>query len=411
MRSVVINTGTEILLGDVVNAHLAFIAREIFEFGLRVDEQRTISDGVAIEVALRDIFPRAEIVFVTGGLGPTTDDVTRETVAELLHLDLVEDTTVREAIRSRLSLRHIPVTKRVWRQAQVPVGAEVLPNEGGTAPGLYLPANVNSAVLSPHVFLLPGPPRELEPIFRQSVAPILRRITAGLHPPAMRKFQLAVMGESIVEKKIGAKILAIPGIEVGYCSRPGEVELRVSGSPAAVETAEGIIQSELADAIFTTEDETLAAVVVRLLSERGETLALAESCTGGLLAHQITNIAGASKVFLAGCVAYSNEEKIRALGVGASSIERFGAVSEEVALEMAEGARMAARATHSIATTGIAGPSGGTTEKPVGTAFVAIASANQASMCRKFFLPSDRETFNQLLAQNAFDLLRRRLLT
>ena len=410
MRSVVINTGTEILLGDVVNAHLAFIAREIFEFGLRVDEQRTISDGVAIEVALRDIFPRAEIVFVTGGLGPTTDDVTRETVAELLHLDLVEDTTVREAIRSRLSLRRIPLMKRVWRQAQVPVGAEVLPNEGGTAPGLYLPANVNSAVLSPHVFLLPGPPRELQPIFRQSVMPILRPITAGLHPPAMRKFQLAVMGESIVEKKIGAKILAIPGIELGYCSRPGEVEVRVSGSPEAVETAEGIIQSELADAIFTTEDETLAAVVVRLLSKRGDTLALAESCTGGLLAHQITNVAGASKVFLAGWVAYSNEEKIRALGVAASSIRRFGAVSQEVALEMAEGARTAAQATHSIATTGIAGPSGGTAEKPVGTAFIAISSANYAPICREFFLPSDRETFKQLLAQNAFDLLRKRLL-
>src|SRR5439155_18553205 len=138
-----------------------------------------------------------------------------------------------------------------------------------------------------------------------------------------------------------AKISAIPNIELGYCPCPGVVEVRVSGSPEAVNTAEGIIQSELADAIFTTEDEPLAAVVVRLLSRRGETLALAESCTGGLLAHQITNIAGASKVFLAGCVAYSNEEKIRALGVGASSIERFGAVSEEVALEMAEGARMA----------------------------------------------------------------------
>jgi competence/damage-inducible protein CinA-like protein len=410
MRTVVITTGTEILLGDVVDAHLAFIAREIFEFGLRVDEQRTISDDVAIEVALRDVFPRAEIVFVTGGLGPTTDDVTREIVAELLQLGLVEDTAVREAIRSRLSLRRIPLTKRVWRQAQVPVGAEVLPNERGTAPGLYLPANLNSAISSPHLFLLPGPPRELQPIFRQSVAPILRRITADLHPPPMRKFQLAVMGESIVEKKVGAKILAIPGIELGYRSRPGEVEVRISGTLEAVEAAEGIIQSELADAIFTTEDETLAAVVVRLLGKRSETLALAESCTGGLLADQITNISGASKVFLAGYVTYSNEEKIRALGVGASSIERFGAVSEEVALEMAEGARMAAQATHSIATTGIAGPTGGTTEKPVGTAFIAISSANYAPICRKFFLPSDRETFKQLLAQNAFDLLRRRLL-
>jgi len=411
MRTVVINTGSEILLGDVVNAHLAFIAREIFELGLRVDEQRTVSDGAAIAIALRDVFARAEIIFVTGGLGPTTDDVTREIVAELLQLDLVEDTMVREAIHGRFALRRIPLTKRVWRQAQVPIGAEVLPNEGGTAPGLYLPANVNSAIASPHLFLLPGPPRELQPIFRQSVVPILRRITAGLYPPAMRKFQLAVMGESIVEKKVGAKILAIPGIELGYCSRPGEVEVRVSGSPEAVEAAERIIQSELADTIFTTEDETLAAVVVRLLSERDETLAMAESCTGGLLAHQITNVAGASKVFLAGCVAYSNEEKIRALGVAATSIKRFGAVSEQVALEMAEGVRTASQATHSIATTGIAGPTGGTTEKPVGTAFIAIASMNQAPICHKFLVPSDRETFKQLLAQNAFDLLRRRLLS
>ena len=411
MRSVVIiNTGTEILLGDVADAHLAFIAREIFQFGLQVEEQRIIPDGAAIGVAIRDVFARAEIVFVTGGLGPTTDDVTREIVAELLQLELIEDTTVRAAIRDRLSIRHIPVTKRVWRQAQVPVGAEILPNEGGTAPGLYLPANVSSAVASPHLFLLPGPPRELQPIFRQSVAPILRRITAGLHPPAMRKFQLAVMGESIVEKKLGAKILAIPGIELGYRSRPGEVEVRVSGRPEAVEAAERIIQSELADAIFTTEDETLAAVVVRLLSKQGETLAVAESCTGGLLAHQVTDVPGASKVFLGGYVTYSNEEKIRALGVAASSIERFGAVSEEVALEMAEGTRRGAQATHSIATTGIAGPSGGTVEKPVGTAFMAISSANYAPICRKFFLPSDRETFKQLLAQNAFDLLRRRLL-
>ena len=154
MRTVVINTGTEILLGDVVNAHLAFIAREIFEFGLRVDEQRTISDGAAIALALRDVFPRSEIVFVTGGLGPTTDDVTRKIVAEMLQLDLVEDEDVREAIRSRLFLRRIPLTKRVWRQAQVPAGAEVLPNEGGTAPGLYLPANVSPTVSSPYLFLL-----------------------------------------------------------------------------------------------------------------------------------------------------------------------------------------------------------------------------------------------------------------
>jgi nicotinamide-nucleotide amidase len=410
VRTIVVNTGTEILLGDVVNTHLTFIAREILQFGLRIDEQRTISDGDAIRLALQDVFPRAEIIFVTGGLGPTTDDVTREIVAQLLQLKLVEDGSVREAIHSRLALRRIPMTTRVWRQAQVPSGAEVLPNERGTAPGLYLRANINPIMPSPHLFLLPGPPRELEPIFHQSVEPILRRIAGGVPKPAIRKFRLAVTGESIVEKKVGAKILAIEGVELGYCARPGEVELRVIGTPAAVKKAGEIVEKQLGEAIFTTEDENLPDVIVHLLGARRETLVIAESCTGGLLAHQITNVPGASKVFLAGHIVYSNEEKIRALGVSRDSIESFGAVSEQVAREMAEAARSISRVTHAIATTGIAGPGGGTLEKPVGTAFVALASADQPTLVQKLFLPSDRETFKQLVAQNAFDLLRRRLL-
>jgi nicotinamide-nucleotide amidase len=410
VRTIVVNTGTEILLGDVVNTHLAFIAREILRFGLRVDEQRTISDGDAIRLGLQDVFPRAEIIFVTGGLGPTTDDVTREIVAQLLHLELVQDASVREAIHSRLALRRIATTKRVWRQAQVPFGAVVLPNERGTAPGLYLRANINPAMSSPHLFLLPGPPRELEPIFHQSVAPILRGIASGIRKPAIRKFRLAVTGESIVEKKVGAKILAIQGIELGYCARPGEVELRIIGTPTAVKKAEEIVENQLRDAIFTKEDENLAEVIVHLLGKRRETLAIAESCTGGLLAHQITNVPGASEVFLAGHIVYSNGEKVRALGVSRDSIESFGAVSEQVACEMAEAARSISGVTHAISTTGIAGPGGGTSEKPVGTAFVAVASMNQPTVTRKLFLPGDRETFKQLVAQNAFDLLRKRLL-
>ncbi|PYK60199.1 MAG: competence/damage-inducible protein A [Verrucomicrobia bacterium] len=410
MRVIVINTGTEILLGDVLNTHLAFIAREIFHFGLRIDEQRAIPDGDAIESTLADVSSRAEIVFVTGGLGPTSDDITRELVAGYLQLPLLEDAIVRETIRSRLAARRIPTTKRIWRQALVPAGADVLANENGTAPGLYLPANVNPAVPSPHLFLLPGPPRELQPMFRNFVAPFLYRITAESKKDAMRAFRIANMGESIIEKKIGDLVLAIPEIELGYCARPGEVEVRVIGSAVAVAQAEEIIREKLDNAIFSASDETLAAVLVRLLSEREQTLALAESCTGGFLADQVTNVPGASKVFVAGYVTYSNEEKIRTLGVSRESIEKFGAVSEHVATEMAEGLRIRTGATHGIATTGIAGPSGGSEEKPVGTVFVGLSSENQPTRWEKFFFPSDRETFKQLVAQRAFDLLRRRVM-
>jgi len=410
MRVIVINTGTEILLGDVLNTHLAFIAREIFQFGLRINEQRTIPDGDTIQSALADVSLRAEIVFMTGGLGPTSDDITREIVAGYLQLPLVEDAIVREGIRSRLAARRIPATKRIWRQALVPAGADVLPNENGTAPGLYLPANINPGVPLPHLFLLPGPPRELQPMFRNFVAPVLRRITAESKKDAMRTFRVANMGESIIEKKIDDLVLAVPGIELGYCARPGEVEVRVIGSAAAVAQAEKIIREKLGNAFFSASDETLAAVLVRLLSEREQTLALAESCTGGFLADQITNVPGASKVFVAGYVTYSNQEKIRSLGVSRKSIEKFGAVSERVVTEMAEGSRARTGATHGVATTGIAGPGGGSEEKPVGTVFVGLSSENQPARWEKFFFPSDRETFKQLVAQRAFDLLRRKLM-
>jgi len=410
VKTIVINTGTEILLGDVINTHLAFIAGEIFQFGLRIEEQRTIPDGDAIQSALVDVSQRAEIVFVTGGLGPTSDDITRELVAGYLQLPLVEDAIVREVIRSRLAARRIPTTKRIWRQAMIPVGTEVLPNENGTAPGLYLRANINPAIPSPHLFLLPGPPRELQPMFTNFVAPILRRITIKSKKVAKRTFRVANMGESIIEKKISDLVLAIPDIELGYCARPGEVEVRVIGSAAAVTKAEGIIRKKLDNAIFSARDETLADVLVRSLSERGQTLALAESCTGGFLADQITNVPGASKVFVAGYVTYSNEEKIRTLGVSRESIEKFGAVSERVATGMAEGLRTRTGTTHGIATTGVAGPTGGSEEKPVGTVFVALSSENQPTRWEKFFFPSDRETFKQLVAQRAFDLLRQKLM-
>jgi nicotinamide-nucleotide amidase len=405
-----INTGTELLLGDVQDAHLAFIAREILQLGLRIEEQRTVPDSDVIRRALTELFPRCEILFVTGGLGPTTDDITREMVAESLGLELRQDTQLLAWLQQRLRVRGIKWSSGIARQADVLAGARVLPNENGSASGFYLKANINPPIQSPHVFVLPGPPRELQPMFRKFVMPILKSIIEVPLPVERRSYSIAGVGESLVENAIGEKVLAIPGIELGYCARPGEVEVRIIGAPDAIQTADAIIRDELGVSIFSDNDEALQAVVVKLLKQRKETLATAESCTGGLIANQITNVSGASEVFLAGYVTYANSVKSDVLNVDPKLIDKHGAVSEAVARAMAEGARTRAASTYGLATTGIAGPTGGSDEKPVGTVYIALASADSRTPTKKFLFPTDRETFKQLTAQVALDLLRRRLL-
>jgi nicotinamide-nucleotide amidase len=263
---------------------------------------------------------------------------------------------------------------------------------------------------SPHLFLLPGPPRELQPMFRQSVMPILRSIVQTPSSVDRRLYRIVNMGESLVEEAIGEKILAIPGIELGYCARPGEVDVRIVGEASAIEKADSIIRSRLGLSILSIGEETLEQVMVKLLIKRNETIALAESCTGGLLAHRITNVPGASAVFLAAYIVYANDAKINMLDIDPALIEQYGAVTEPVARAMAEGARARARSTYALATTGIAGPSVGSPDKPVGTVFIALASTNAQTVVQRLFFPSDRETFKQLTAQAAFDLLRRKLL-
>jgi nicotinamide-nucleotide amidase len=408
MRVALLNTGTELLLGDVQDAHLAFIAREIFPLGLRIDEQRTVPDGEIIRDSLGELFSQAEIIFTTGGLGPTSDDITREAVAHLLGLELQEDAELLASLKYRLKVRGIKWLSSIARQAQVPRGGEVLPNQNGSAPGLYLRPKINPQVDSPHIFVLPGPPRELQPMFRGSVVSILREITAPLPRLERRFYRIAGMGESLVEEAVGEKVLAIPGIELGYCARPGEVDVRVIGESAAVEGADKIIRAELAESIFSTNDEELEEALVKLLTRRKETFATAESCTGGLLADRITDVPGASAVFLAGYVTYANETKIDILKVDPQLLEKHGAVSEPVARAMAEGARDRARSTHAVATTGVAGPDGGSPEKPVGTVYIALASGKETQV-KKLFFPSDRETFKQIVAQTAFEMLRRKL--
>src|SRR5207247_4649764 len=217
MRTILTNTGTELLLGDVQDAHLVFIAREIFPLGLRIEERRTVPDSDAIRRTLSELFPRCEILFVTGGLGPTTDDITREMVAESLGLELRQDPQLLAWLQQRLQVRGIKWTSGIARQATVLAGAHVLPNENGSAPGFYLKANANPRIPSPHVFVLPGPPRELQPMFQKYVMPILRSLVPPSALLERRLYRIAGVGESVVEEAIGEKVLAIPGIELGYC--------------------------------------------------------------------------------------------------------------------------------------------------------------------------------------------------
>ena len=240
--------------------------------------------------------------------------------------------------------------------------------------------------------------------------PILRSIVPAPALLEQRLYRIAGMGESLVEQAIGGKVLAIRGIELGYCARPGEVEVRIIGKAEPIEQADTIIRSALGPSIFSTVDENLEEVVVKLLTMRNETLTTAESCTGGLIADRITNVPGASNVFIAGYVCYANQAKFDMLNVDPKLIEESGAVSEPVARALAERASARAGSNYALATTGIAGPTGGSPEKPIGTVYVALASTESATLVKKFFFPTDRETFKQLAAQSALDILRRKFL-
>ncbi len=409
MRVEVINTGTELLLGSVLNTHLRFLAEGLFSLGLRVTHQVTVPDGPEIRSALLESFERAEIVIVTGGLGPTTDDITREVAAELLGLPLEHDESIMRAIAARFRGREMKMSPRVERQAQRPAGGVVLPNAHGTAPGLYFAPQPRAthARLTPHLFLLPGPPRELHPMFAESVVGLLR----PLLPPRtveMRVWKVSGMGESHVEELVGEPLLGL-GVELGYCARPGEVDLRVIGTEEQLAAAAAIIEPALSERIVSPDARSLEGVVVELLAARKAFLSTAESCTGGGLAHRVTNVPGASAVFGEGFITYANEAKARALDVGEALLREHGAVSAPVAVAMAEGALARSGADFALSTTGVAGPGGGTPEKPVGTVFIALAQRNRPTVVERHRFPTDRATFKDLASQAALDLLRRRL--
>jgi nicotinamide-nucleotide amidase len=330
-----INTGTELLFGSVVNTHLAFLGQQLFSLGVRISRQTTVPDSHSIRDAILEAAGRCPLLLVTGGLGPTTDDVTREIVAELTGRRLEYHEEIFQRIKARFDRRGLQLTPPISRQAHVPEGSEVLPNDYGTAPGIYVPGTE----ALPHLILLPGPPRELRPMFDQYAVPIIRKL-AGKNDLTAKVFRTVGLGESYIQEMVGADLAAIEGLELGYCARLGEVDVRLIGSGESVLRGTELMQSRLSHYIVSDEDRGLEEVVVKLLTKGQVTIATAESCTGGLLANRLTNVPGASAVFLEGVVTYSNAAKIRTLGVTADLLNTVGAVSKEAARAMAEGARM-----------------------------------------------------------------------
>ena len=414
MKVEVINTGTELLLGNVTNTHLTFLGQELFPLGLRVERQVCVPDGPAIREALTETFGRADVVLVTGGLGPTSDDLTRDIAAELLGLGLETRPDILARLRAFFERIKRPFHDSIARQAQVPTGATVIENHHGTAPGLYLPPTPlpggEKDRRSPHLFLLPGPPRELRPMFSGQVAPMLTALLPAGGPRRFCRIYRAVgIGESQVEALVGPALLAMAGLEVGYCARIGEVDLRCIGTPDLLERAEAVVLPALQPYLLPGEATTLEEGLVGRLRETGKTLAVAESCTGGLLAHRLTNVPGASQVFLAGLTTYASRAKTALLGVDADLIEKEGAVSGVVAAAMAAGALRATGADFALATTGEAGPESGE-GKPVGTLFIALArAAGGEPVVEEHCFPMDREGFKRRASQLALDLLRREM--
>ena len=417
MNVELINTGSELMLGRTLNTHQQWLCRKLADLGYVVTRQTAIADTAdGICGTVREALSRADLVLVTGGLGPTSDDLTRDLLAQMLGRPLHEDPQVAERLRKFFADRKRVMPASILLQAMVPEGATVLANDHGTAPGLALPLTPNPyrADHTAWLVLLPGPPRELRPMFQQSVVPLLRREFPLACPFVCRTLRSVGLGESLVQERVERSLapLVARGLDLGYCARPGRVDVRLAaglpGAPEIVAEAEAVVRHLLGDLIYGTGDEALEEAVVERLTQRRETLALAESCTGGYIAHLITNVPGASQVLRAGWVVYSNDAKCDALGVLPSTIAAHGAVSAETVTEMARGARERAGATYALAATGIAGPSGGTPDKPVGTVFIGLAGPQGVEAVKQSY-PTDRETFKQLAAEHALDWLRRKL--
>ncbi|MEO5915665.1 MAG: competence/damage-inducible protein A [Luteolibacter sp.] len=408
MRIEIINTGTELLLGNTLNTHGAWFGRELFQMGLRISRQTTVPDGEAIRESLEEAIGRADAVIVTGGLGPTSDDITREITAEVMGLELITDEAALRSLEGFFTSRGRKMVDANLKQALCPVGADILPNANGTAPGIYVPPRLNGRS-NCAVFLLPGPPRELYPMFHDEVAPRLRALAGVEEIREAVVLKFTGIGESDFHHGVDAQLAAVPGLEYGYCAHIGEVDLRLIGDAKVLDVARKITLGQFEPFLISDDGSSMEKTIVRLLKARNMTFATAESCTGGLIANRITNVPGSSEVFTHGFVTYANEAKTGMLGVPAEEIETHGAVSEVVARRMADGALRESGACIAVSVTGIAGPGGGSEDKPVGTAWVAVATRGGSTEAFKIFHPRNRKDFKLAASQSALEAVRRRL--
>jgi nicotinamide-nucleotide amidase len=406
----IIAIGSELLTPDRTDTNSLWLTEKLNGVGVEVKLKTVVGDDDArLEEAIKDALRRSRIVLMTGGLGPTEDDITRKIAARALGRRLLYDEKVLAQIREKFAGWGRKMPEINSRQAMVIEGAEVLDNPRGTAPGLYIEHEGRA------VALLPGPPREMRPMFEELVLPKLAA-KAGDVRVARRILRVAGMGESAVDERIAPVYTQYKNPQTTILFNQSEIEIHLTAQAKTEKDAEllldglaGQIEERLGHAIFAFRGERMEEVIGLRLAVNGFTLATAESCTGGLIAQRLTEVPGSSTYFREGIVAYSNDPKVRLLGVPADLIGEYGAVSAPVAEAMAEGARLRAETDFAISVTGIAGPSGGTEEKPIGLVYIAL-SDDAHTEYRKLLIPGDRQLIRWRSSQAALDLLRRRLI-
>jgi nicotinamide-nucleotide amidase len=410
----IIAVGSELLTPFRTDTNSLYLTGQINQLGVEVVYKCVVGDDLKrLVAAAQHALFRSEIVIFSGGLGPTEDDLTREAVAEALGLPLQRDDDVLAGIEKRFAARGWKMSSNNAKQADVIEGAVVLPNPNGTAPGQWLSGKFDGRERI--VILLPGPPHELKALFE---AECRERLRAKL-PPAFlvtRVLKIAMLGESAVDARVAPIYKSFTDVQTTILAGAGEIQLHfksraetMEAAQARVDEAADAVEEELDDAVYSRNGESLEQIVGYWLQMRSATLAVAESCTGGLLAERITSVGGSSRYFAGGAIVYSNALKTELAGVPADMIERHGAVSREVAAALAEGIRYRCETTLGIGITGVAGPGGGTPEKPVGLVFHALASAGGTEVIERNF-PGDRKRIRWFATTLALDMVRRELM-